>query len=198
MKHLLLHPVYATFGDFRSLRHQVAWLRQAKPDFLSLASVSFQVTIYALFKVHVKILNLSVSRVHATCNLGLCIQRLALVSLRLAVYSDALLATSADHCTQLGYIGLLTDGTARAHALYLSAYIPHQVAWSVVGGELYALADAGDLALLLRMELCVALSTDVPTIVLADSFSLLDMVIRTYTVTAEEMLTIYIAAVREL
>lgn len=66
---------------------------------------------------------------------------------------------------------------------------------SVLGGELYAVSYPVDLTIILREELRAALQESVPVVVLTDSLSLFNVLIRASTITTEKRLMIYIVAV---
>lgn len=97
------------------------------------------------------------------------------------VYADASVAKNDDYSTQLGHVVLLADDSGRASHVCFSSYKSQRVVRSVLGGELYALADAADLAFVLKRDLEAALAMEVPVVVLTDSFSLFNVLIRTST-----------------
>lgn len=67
--------------------------------------------------------------------------------------------------------------------MYVSSFQSHRVVRSVLGEELYALAAAIDMAIILRRDINVALSHDIPVVVLSDSLGLFIVLIRTSTIT---------------
>lgn len=86
--------------------------------------------------------------------------------MKIIVPADGSFANNIDHITQLGYIVLLTDGNAKGKKVYLSPFKSQRVVRSVLGGEMYALAAAVDLALVLSRDASAALSREVPVVVL--------------------------------
>lgn len=55
--HLRVVEKDATFESFRSLRDQLTWLDQTRPDLLSISSIASQVTVTTFSKRHIKLLN---------------------------------------------------------------------------------------------------------------------------------------------
>lgn len=207
MGYILEQPSYAghlprltadtTFDEFRSLRHQVSWLCQTMTYRVAIASICSQVTAPVFNKINIEMLNMWIARAHDTPNLGITIPCLALSSLRTLFYADASFTNNAHHSTQMGYIVLLNDDTSRAIQVCFSSYKSHRVVRSVFSSELYAQDVAVDLALVLRSDLRAAQSRNLPVVVLTDSLRLLNVVIRTSTITTEKSLMIDIAAIRE-
>lgn len=64
--------------------------------------------------------------------------------MNLVVYADASFANNEDHSNQLRFAIFLTDNTTHANALHYTSFKSKRVVQSVVGGELYAMADAYD------------------------------------------------------
>lgn len=71
----------------------------------------------------------------------------------LIVFADASFANNANFSTQFGYCIVLGDRSDRANCLHYLSYKSKRVVRRVLGGELYALADAYDHAYLIRHNL---------------------------------------------
>lgn len=84
-----------------------------------------------------------------------------------------------------------------ASPIYYSSYTSHRVVCRVLRRELYALADAVDLAQVLCEDLRAAVSCEIPVAVFLESLRLLNAVIHTSTVTTENRLTLDITAIME-
>lgn len=184
--HLQFLSADAKFDEFRSLQNQVALLCQTRPELVSVVPLWSHRTVQTFSKVHVKVLNTWVARAHATPSLGLLVHRLCLSSITVVLYAYASFAKNLDHTIQLRYIILLNYDTAKWNAVYFSSLKSHCVVRSILRGELYTLADAADLGLVLRRDLISALCRDVPVIVLTDALTLFNVVIGPSTVTTEK------------
>lgn len=120
-RHLQRLTPDAKFDSFRSLRHQLAWLGQTRPDLVSVANICSQVTTSNFGRAHIKMLNDGVSHAHATQHLGLGMHPLHRRTLNILVYADASFGNNWDHSTQLEFFVFLTDGTARCNPIYYSS-----------------------------------------------------------------------------
>lgn len=149
-EHLRLLPWDATFDVLRSLRHQLAWLGQTRLDVTTIASISSEVTAAIFARQHIKLLKEAVRRDHSCSSRGLVVRPLVEKHLKIAVFADASFANNSDFSTRLGSCVFLCDDSARANCVHYTSYKSNKVVRNVLGGELYALADAYEHAFLLR------------------------------------------------
>lgn len=117
-------------------------------------------------------------------------------NVHLIVYNGASFACYADETSQLGYLILLADGTARTEIIHFASRKAKNVVRSVLGAEICASADAGDVGIVLRHDLRAILRSDLPLRVLTDSSSLLSVVVHS-TKATEKRLMIDHGAARE-
>lgn len=66
----------ATFGSFRYIRHQLAWLEQTRPDLVTTASIASEVTASTFSRPHIKLLNDGVRRDQTSPDRGLTVHSL--------------------------------------------------------------------------------------------------------------------------
>lgn len=121
---------------------------------------------------------------------------LDLKSLHLRIYADASFENNSDLTSQLSYIVLLCDGYGKCNILHYGSYKSRRVTRSVLGAEVYALADAFDHAYAMRYDLEIILGQRILLQIFTDSMSLFDMIFKNST-TAEHRLMIDMKDVRE-
>lgn len=81
-------PKHCTFNEFRSKRHELAWLTHTRPDISAAVNLAAQVTEPKFDKKNVKELNDVIKRAHANTKRGIRQQRLAKESHSLRVFTD--------------------------------------------------------------------------------------------------------------
>lgn len=128
-------PNTATFSDFRSKRHQLAWLGHTRPDLACAVNLAAQVTENTYSSQDILALNKIISAATRHSSRGIIQQKLDTNSLRLVVYTDAAFATNKDYSSQLGYLILLADKQNRCNILHYCSYKSRRVARSVLGSE---------------------------------------------------------------
>lgn len=189
-------PQNATFPMFRSKRQELAWLTHTRPDVSADVNLLAQVT-EAQFNRHcITDTNRLIKRIHHSRGRGLIQHRLNKSHLKIKVFSDSSFANTPSSHSQLGYLILLCDNTNRCNVIHFSSYKSRRVVRSVMGAELYAFADAFDLAFLLKTDLETMLSAKVPLIMMIDSDSVFKVIVKN-TSTTEKRLMIDIRAARE-
>lgn len=164
-----------------------------------MASICSQATGESFGKEHLKLTKARVAYAQVTPRLGLHSHPLYIGSIGKLFYADASFANNAEYTTQLGYIVLLTDHSAHGNPIHNSSYNSQRVVRSILGGEHYAPDDAAgvDHALLLNRDMESAMSKNVSVVVLTDSLSLINEVIRSSTFTTQKGIMIDIEDVRE-
>lgn len=185
-----------TFTDFRSKRHQLAWLTHTRPDLCAGVNLAAQVTEEKFERKHIKALNAIIKRAHDNSRRGIKQQTLDEKSFSLRVCTDSSFANTPDLRSQLGFIVLLCDSSGKCNILHFSSYKSKRVTRSVLGAEVLAFADGFDYAYLLRHDLKRMLNKDIPLAMLTDSESLFKCIVKS-TTTTEKRLMIDIEAGRE-
>jgi hypothetical protein len=120
--------------------------------------------------------------------------KLVNASLKLKVYAYSSFANNDDFTSQLGYNILLTDKTDQCNIIHYSRHKSRRITRSVLGGEVYAFADAFDFAFALKHDLQAILCQTIPLTILTDSKSLFDVISKSSS-TFERRLMIGITAV---
>ena len=185
-----------TFDDFRSRRHELAWLTHTRPDVAAVANMMSQVTINCFQKKHVRTINSCISEVNQTPQRGLLQHKLDSDSLCMVCYTYSSFANNEDNSTQLGYCIILTDKTGRANWLHYSSYKSKRVVRSVLGGETHAFADGFDTSYLMCHDLSTVMGKKMELTMVTDSMSLFKVIVNAST-TTEKRLMIDIRAARE-
>lgn len=144
--HLQTLPTHQTFEAYRSLRHHMAWMGQTRPHLVSMASIASQVTPASFCKAIIKPLNGAAQLGHAFPDRGL-ISHIAQKSyLRIIIFADDLFLNIEDAVTQLGFAVFLSDQVNRENFVHYTSYKSKRVVSTVLGRELYRLADPFDYA----------------------------------------------------
>lgn len=123
-------------------------------------------------------------------------QKLYINSLHLKVFSDSSFANNLDLSSQLGYIVLICDKHDRCNIIHYSSHKSRRIVRSVLGGEIYAFADALDFAYTTKHDLEAMLDRQIPLQMLTDSKSLFDVITKSSN-TSERRLMTDIHSVRE-
>ena len=186
----------ASFKDFRSLRAKLAWLVHVRPDICCAVALASQVTEDTFCEKSVSVINKVLTHLKSSKDLTLKYPPLDKNSLRMVVFSDAAFSTSANLTSQLGYIILLADDKNNCHILHYCSRKSSRVVRSVLASEVYAFADAFDMAYTLRQNLTKILCRTVKLTMLTDSKSLFDIITKC-SQTTEKRLMIDIAIVKE-
>ncbi len=196
IQRLTILPEDCTFHDLRSMRAKLAWITHTRPDISCAVNMAAQVTEATMSMDHTKALNKVIKHLRKTPRQSLVYPKLDLQSLKLKVYADSSFANNADYTSQLGYIVLLTDKTNTCHVLHYSSHKSRRVTRSVLGGEVYAFADAFDRAYIIKREFQNMLGKSIPLTMFTDSKSLFDVITKC-SITTEKRLMIDIKSVRE-
>lgn len=184
-----------TFSNFRSKRHELAWLTHTRPDLSAAVNLAAQVTEAKFEGKHVKALNDLIKPAHKNARRGIRHQKLDTESLSLRIFTDSSFANTPDLPSQLGFLLLLCDASGKCNILHLSSYKSKRVTMSVLGAEVLAFADGFDYVYLMRHDLQRILGHH-PLAMLTDSESLFKCIVKS-TTTTEKRLMIDIEAARE-
>lgn len=185
-----------TFEEFKSRRHELAWLTHTRPDVAAEAAILAQVTAELFKPIHISQLNAAIKRVKNDPRLGLIVHKLNLDTLNILVHADASFANLHDLRTQLGFVILLTDHTKRVNWLQYRSYKCKRIVRSVLSGETHAFVDSFDAAYTIRHDMEKMLNQNIPLNVETDSDSLFKVVNQSSN-TTERRLMIDLQATRE-
>jgi hypothetical protein len=184
-----------TFTEFRSKRAQLSWITHTWPKICCAVNMAAQVTEKSFTIQKINDLNKVIKHLKTYPSQVLRFHKLVKASLKLKVYAYSSFANNGDFTSQLGYNILLTDKTDQCNISHYSSHKSRLVTRSVLGGELYAFADAFDFAFTLKHDLQVMLCQIIPLTILTDSKSLFDVITKSSS-TFERRLMIDITAVR--
>lgn len=185
-----------TFPEFRSKRHELAWLTHTRPDIAAAVNFAAQVTESKFERKHVNALNDVIKRAHGNSKRGIRQQKLYMDTHSLRVFTDSSFANTPVLRSQLGFIILVCDASGKCNMLHFSSYKSKRVTRSVLGAEVLAFADGFDYAYLLRHDLQRILAQHLPLAMLTDSESLFKSIVKS-TTTTEKRLMIDLEAARQ-
>ena len=127
---------------------------------------------------------------------GLKMKQLDAESLHLRVYSDSSFANNDDLTSQLGYVVLLCDKNDNGNVVSFSSHKSRRIVRSVLGGEVYAFADAFDVGYIIKRDLEIMLDRSIRLQMFTDSKSLFDIITKCGSTTQKRLL-IDVKSVRE-
>ena len=189
-------PKDCSFSDFRSKRHELAWLVNTRPDISAQVNFAAQVVQDKWVRQDVLNLNAVIRRVQSTLHRGIRQTKLDKKSVHIKVFVDSSFANTPDLKTQLGFIVAQSDNSKRCNILHFTSYKSRRTVRSVMGGELYAFSDGFDYAYLMKHDLEDIFGRRVPLMMLTDSEALFRVVVRSSTTTEKRMM-IDLQAARE-
>jgi hypothetical protein len=166
-----------TFEEFRSQHAKLAWVVHTRPDIAFSISIAAQVTSRAFEKTHVRALNHVVEYLQRTAELAIQFPPLDADSLQLVAYSDASFANLPSGASQLGYVLFLVDKHRQCSLLSFKSYKSRLIVRSTTAAETLALADACDMALIVRHDLQRMLQKSIPILLLTDAQNLFETLV---------------------
>lgn len=184
-----------TFKQFRSARARLTWIQNSRPEIAATVNFLSQCT-EKTFTGMIKLFNDTVRNLQNERSRGLFMRKLDLNTVHVKVFSDAAFANNTDLSSQLGFICLLCDQNDNCNIINFSSHKSRRIVRSVLGGEVYAFADAFDSAYTLKMDLENILERKISLQMFTDSKSLFDIITKC-SGTTEKRLLIDIKAVRE-
>ena len=184
LKSLSLGP---SFHDFRSIRQKLLWLSHTRPDIAFPVNKTTQINKEHFNMESIRNVNCIIKHVHKYPTRGILQQKLDKSTMHLRVYADGSFADNIDMRTQLGLFVLMVDGNDRCNILNYRSYKSKSVAQSVLGGELYAIADVF-YALAIREDLSSILMMELPVKVFTDSKSLFDAISKNAIMTEKSLI----------
>lgn len=190
-----LHPT-ADFKSFRTLRHQLAWTANSRPDILAGVNILSQVTETQFKESHITKINSLVNHLHNTARMKLRYVTLDPKSLQLIVFCDGSFASNEDLSSQCGYIVLMADEQGKANLLHCASAKTKRIVRSVLGAETLGLSNAADMGVSLMTDIRDMLGEQLQLHLLTDSETLFSVLIKS-TTTSELRLMIDIAAAKQ-
>lgn len=185
-----------TYVQFRRHRAMLSWLCNTRPDLCCIINRAAQVTADTMCSEKVSEFNKAIKLAKDPAVNGLQFLPLNHTSLVLKVYADAAFSCNDDLSSQIAYIIILCDGEGHAHILDYSSKKSKRVVRSIMGGEVYAFADAFDKAFVIRKDMENTLGVKLPLHMFTDSKQLFDAMTKGQQ-TTEKRLMIDISAARE-
>jgi len=183
----------ATYEQFRSCRHKLAWTVHTRPDIAFAVSKLAQVTAENFDHSAIRNYNKLLKHLHSTKGIVLEYPKLDVETLRPKVYSDSSFADNDDCSSQLGHIIVLADASNQFAVLHFMSHKSKRVTRSSMAAETLSFAHEFDYASLLKHDLERILHTRIPILMLMDSQALFDVLTRAK-YTTEKRLMIDIAA----
>lgn len=181
----------ADFSKFRSLRAQLKWAVNSRPDIACAVAKATQITEDEFkrdSKTCIRTINAIVKHLEKLPMLPLRFPKLDTSTWHLEVYTDASFATNNDKTSQLGYIVFLTDHTRTCQLLHWSSHKAKRVSRSVLGSETMALADGFDVAYMIKHDLEKMTRSKLPLYILTDSLSLFDVITKASSTTEKRLM----------
>lgn len=188
--------VDCSFEQFRSFRAVFAWIGLTRPDLACVINRAAQVTQKTFSLEKIRELNQSISIASKSSSRQLVYYPLDKKTLHLRVYADACFANNEDLSTQMGFIILLCDHSNSCHVLDYSSKKCKRVVRSVLGGEVYAMAEAFDRAYMLNCDLESIYNMTIPLHMFTDFRSMFDVLTKSSSI-SEHRLMIDLSALQE-
>lgn len=189
-------PNTATYTEFRSTRARLTWIQYTRPEISAVVNFLSQITEKSFGKDKIKMLNDAIQFLKKHPDRGLKMIKLDTQSIHIKAFSDSSFANNIDLSSQLGFIILLCDKFDNCNVIYYSSHKSRRIVRSVLGGEIYAFADAFDVAYIIKRDLEIILDQQTRLQMFTDSKSLFDIITKCTSMT-EKRLLIDVKAVRE-
>lgn len=164
----------ATFDQFRSTRHKLAWIAGTRPDILAASNIYSQVTQESFTTEHIKNMNKSIKYLKDSADQHLTYNPMDMDKCKIVAFADGSHASNADQTSQIGYLVFVTDG-CEWHLLQYKSNKSRRVVRSPLAAEVHALAEAADTAIMTQHDLRYLLGRKLRIRLLTDSKSLFDV-----------------------
>ena len=181
---------------FRSALASLAWFTHTNPRICCDVAQLAQTTQQSFDVQAIKRLNKIIRSAKESADRGLMFQKVDVNSVRITAYSDGAFANNPDESSQLGYLILLSDKGGRCNVLAYKSFKSRIVVCSVLGGEILAFSEAFDRSFIMKRDLEAILNRTIPMVMLTDSKSLFDVLVKNST-TLERRLMIDFKAARD-
>lgn len=175
---------------------KLAWVTNSRPDISCHVAKLVQVVEESFEKnkhKYIKAVHKIMEQLKNNNDIFLKYPKLGKESLRITSYSDASFATNDDHTSQLGYFIFLSDKYNKCQPIYWTSYKAKRVTRSVLGSKVMALADAFDMAYIIKYDRQNIMNKQITLTMYTDSLSLFDVLTKA-TMTTEKRLMIDLKA----
>lgn len=186
-----------TFRNFRSRRHELAWLKHTGLDLCAAINLLAQMKEAKFQRQHLKQTKRVITRAQVAPKRGVRQQRLDQSTLRIKVFTDSSFENAEGNKLQLGFVFLLCESSSKYNILHSSSYKIQRVVRSVLGGETYAFANGFDFAYLMRHIMQSMIGTKIPLTTITDSEKVFKVIVKS-TITTEKRLMIDVEDAREV
>ena len=166
----------SSYANFRSARARLTWIQHTRPEIAAPVNFLSQITEEKYNDKKIKIYNDTISMLKKNPNQGLKMIKLDSDSLHIKVFSDSSFANNIDLSSQLGFIILLCDKYDNCNILYFSSHKSRRIVRSVLGGEVYAFADAFDVSYTIKRDLELMMDKSIRLQIFTDSKSLFGII----------------------
>lgn len=196
LRKLEILPKSASFNQFRTMRHRLAWAANTRMDVIAAVNLLSQVTATTFKPRHVERINKVIGHIQKTIDVIPRFVKLQEDTLKITIFSDGSFASNEDLSSQVGYLVVIQDATGRVNVVHYSSTKTKRIVRSVLGAETIALSNAADFGICLATELENMLGYRPPLHLLTDSETLFNVLIKS-TMTSELRLMIDIVASKE-
>lgn len=146
-------PVDVSFEQFRSYQAISAWDGYNRHNVLCSMKKAAQVTANTFHQDNIEAFNNTISYPNQSPSRYLQYTSLNKDSLHIRIYAEASFPGKDEFSSHLGFIILLSDSTNSDYILEYSSRNYKRIVGSILGGEVYALADGIDRAFVIRCDL---------------------------------------------
>lgn len=102
-------PKTGTYGQFRCLRHKLAWIAVTRPDVMATSNIYSQVTSETFDPDNIKQMKKSLKYLQSTAEQKLIYNSMNMGKFKLVVFANGSHGSNNDYSSRLGYLVFLTD-----------------------------------------------------------------------------------------